>query len=226
MSVSPPVVDLRQLRLHNLNTPAFRHLRLLAFWPVFGLLFLYLERFYPAAHYFPMHCPWDDLIPFCEWFLIPYLFWFLYLIGMHLYTGLYEPNSFRQLMRFIILTYGAATVIYFLFPTCQQLRPETFARDNLLTRFMTAFYAFDTNTNVCPSLHVVGAWAVSLTGLHCPKLQKNGWRIFFILSGILISISTVFLKQHSVLDIAVALILCAAAYPLCFSGRKSHRGSP
>ena len=43
--------------------------RQLLFWPVFGLLFSYAERFYPVAHYFEMHCALDDLIPFNEWFL-------------------------------------------------------------------------------------------------------------------------------------------------------------
>ena len=226
MHFSPPVVDLRQLRLGSLNTPPFRHLQLLLFWPLFGILFLYLERFYPVSEYYPMHCRLDDMIPFCEWFLFPYLFWFIYLIGMHVYTALYDPDAFRRLMRFIILTYGIATLIYFLWPTCQQLRPESFSRTNALTRFMAAFYAFDTNTNVCPSLHVVGAWAVSFTGLHCPRLQKTSWRIFFVLSGILITLSTVFVKQHSILDLSAALLLCFIAYPLCFLKPTTAKGTP
>ena len=63
---------------------------LLLFWPVFGLLFSYAERFYPVAHYFEMHCALDDLIPFNEWFLIPYLFWFVYLIGAVAYTFFFD----------------------------------------------------------------------------------------------------------------------------------------
>ena len=34
--------------------------------------------------------------------------------------------------------------------------------------------------------------------------------------AILISVSTVFLKQHSALDILAALLVCAAAYPLVY----------
>lgn len=47
-------------------------------------------------------------------------------------------------------------LIYLVFPTCQDLRPTQFARDNILTRFVAWFYNFDTNTNVCPSIHVLG----------------------------------------------------------------------
>ena len=35
-------------------------------------------------------------------------------------------------------------------------------------------------------------------------------------TGVLIAISTVFVKQHSILDLLAALPFCAAAYALCF----------
>ena len=73
--------DYRQFRLRKLNTPEFSHIKLLLFWPVFGLAFLALERFRPHAAYHVMHCALDDAIPFSEWALIPYLLWFVYLIG-------------------------------------------------------------------------------------------------------------------------------------------------
>ena len=76
-----PSVDYRQFRFSRLNTPEFSHVWLLLYWPLFGLGFSYVERFYPVAHYINMHCALDDLIPFNEWFLIPYMFWFVYLIG-------------------------------------------------------------------------------------------------------------------------------------------------
>ena len=67
-----PYVDYRKFRFSKLSTPEFSHVWLLLFWPVFGLGFSYVERFYPVTHYIEMHCALDDLIPFNEWFLIPY----------------------------------------------------------------------------------------------------------------------------------------------------------
>ena len=150
-----PSVDYRQFRFSKLNTPEFSHVWLLLYWPLFGLGFSYVERFYPVAHYINMHCALDDLIPFNEWFLIPYLFWFVYLIGAVAYTFFFDVPGFRRMMRFVMITYSVTLIIYFLFPTCQMLRPEVFPRDNVLTRFIAGFYVFDTNTNVCPSLHVI-----------------------------------------------------------------------
>ena len=203
-----PAIDYRKLRLHNLTGNEFKHLLLLLYWPVYGLLFMFVERFYAVDHYTAMYCRLDDLIPFCEWFVIPYLFWFVYMIGMILYTLLYDIDAFRYMMRFIIITYSITIAIYLIWPTCQNLRPAAFERDNLLTRFMAQFYQFDTNTNVCPSIHVLGTMAVLLTSYHCRSTSTPGWKIAFTAVAVLICASTVFLKQHSILDVAAAFALC------------------
>ena len=210
-------VDYRKFRLNQLNTDRFRHLKLLLFWPVFGLLFTYMERLRPVAHYHVVHCFLDDLIPFCELFLIPYLLWFLALAGMLVYTLLFDVKSFRRFMWFIMFTYTVTLVIYLIFPTCQQLRPESFVRDNVLTRFLGWFYTFDTNTNVCPSIHVIGAAAVMFTAWHAKGLSNWPGRIAFTVLAVLISLSTVFLKQHSAVDVIAAVPVCAVGYGLAFA---------
>lgn len=218
-----PVVDYRKLRLNNLNSDEYKHLKLLLYWPLYGLLFLFVERFYPVENYTVMYCPFDDLIPFCEWFVIPYMFWFVYLVGMILYTLLYDTGAFRKMMHFIMLTYSVTILIYLVWPTCQELRPLAFERDNLLTRFMSGFYQFDTNTNVCPSIHVIGSLAVLFTSYHCKGTQSIGWKIAFTVTGVLICASTVFLKQHSTLDVIAALPICAVAYYICFIAKRKKR---
>ena len=218
-------VDYRQFRLSRLNTEQFRHLKLLLYWPIFGLLFWYAERGVEVDHYYPMHCWLDDYIPFNEWFLIPYLFWFAFMVGMHLYTLWHDVPAFRRMMYFIILTYSVSLVIFFLFPNCQQLRPAVFERDNVLTRFLAEFYAFDTSTNVCPSLHVVGSLAAMFAAWDTPRFSSWPWRLAFGVTAALISVSTVFLKQHSVLDILAALVVCAAAYVMIY-GRAAWAAGP
>lgn len=212
MHFGPPVVNYRQFRFSKLDTPEYRHLKLLAYWPVFGLLFFILERVWLRESYTPVACALDAHIPFCEAFLIPYLFWFVFLAGIHLYTLLYDVAAFRRLMRFIVFSYTVVLAIYILFPNCQQLRPAAFARDNGFTRFLAGFYRFDTNTNVCPSLHVVGSAAVVAGAWGSKHFSTSGWRAAFVFAAALIAVSTVFLKQHSVLDVLAALPVCLAAW--------------
>ena len=116
-------------------------------------------------------------------------------------------------------------LIYLVFPTCQNLRPTHFARDNVLTRFIAWFYTFDTNTNVCPSIHVLGSVAAMLGLCDCRRLQNPKLKLLFILLCVLICISTVFMKQHSVLDVLAALPLCVIAYPICYKAGRHEKVS-
>lgn len=210
----PESVDYRQFRWSKRNTPEFSHLKLLLFWPLFGLLFALAERGGLPLTYHPVYVPVDDRIPFCEYFLPFYLFWFLFLSGMVVYTLFFDIPAFRKMMWFTILAYSATMLIYFLYPTCQELRPTEFARDNAFTRFIRWFYVFDTNTNVCPSLHVVGSFSAVVGAWYSRRFSTPGWRAAFLLAAALICVSTVFLKQHSVVDVLAALPLCAAAWGL------------
>ena len=221
MKLPAPAVNYLKLRPSELTSPEFRHLLLLLFWPVFGALFYMTELYLPVEHYDPMHCFLDDMIPFCEWFLLPYLFWFPFLVGMHLYTLLYDIETFRRMMGYIILTYSLTLVIYWVFPTCQELRPETFARDNALTQLMANYYAFDTNTNVCPSLHVVGSLAVMEAAVFTPTIRKGWVKWAFVLCAIAISLSTVFVKQHSAIDIFAALPICLLGHLIFFRQKRA-----
>lgn len=222
MLPASPAVDYRKLRPGNLNSPEFCHLKLLLYWPIYGLMFLFVERFYPVESYHVVYCFLDDWIPFNEWFLIPYLFWFLFLVGIHLYTLLYDVEAFRKLMRYVMGTFTFCIVIYLVFPNCQQMRPAEFARDNVLTRFLAGLYRVDTSTNVCPSLHVVGALGVMFAAWHSKGLEAPGWKAGFSVAAVLISVSTVFLKQHSVIDVAAAIPISLGGYWLCFL-RKGKR---
>ena len=104
MKIKPPVVDYRKLRLNNLFSKEFRHLWLLTFWILFAVLFYSAEAVHPTDFYYDMYWPaLDDAIPFCEWFVIPYVWWFVFMLGIHLYTGLYDIEQFKKLMYYIIL---------------------------------------------------------------------------------------------------------------------------
>lgn len=209
----------REFKLSKLNTPEFSHVKLLLYWPIYGIVFMILERFL-NVEYNPVYCKLDDMIPFCEYFVIPYYFWFLFLIGIQVYGFFFDVKAFKDYMYYTILTYTLTVIIYIIYPTSQELRPAEFARNNIFTDVVRFLYGFDTNTNVCPSLHVIGSFAVYFAARKSRAFSGLGWRIAFFIMAVLISISTVFLKQHSVLDIFWAMILCAVCYPVVFEREK------
>lgn len=184
---------------------------MLLFWPFFGLSFLFLERFRMVPHYHISYCRLDDFIPFNELFIFPYMFWFVYLIGTIAYTFFKDKQDFVRLMKYIIAANTMSLIIFVAFPTIQLLRPVVFPRDNVLTQFISAFYRFDTNTNVAPSLHVIDSVAVLTVICRSKRFAYRPIRIGFAVCCLLICASTVFLKQHSVIDLLVAIPVCYAS---------------
>ena len=217
-----PVVDYRKLRLHNLNTPEFSHLFLLLGWVGYFLLYFLTENLIPAEKCTPVHMWLDDVIPFCEIFLIPYVFWYLLIVISLGYFLLYHVDSFKRLQVYIIITQIAAMVIYILFPSRQDLRPTEFPRDNFLTQVVSLLYTVDTNTGVCPSLHV----AYSL-GIASVWVKEKGvsclWKGFVVAAVILICLSTMFIKQHSAVDFFAALPVCLLAELVVYKERYFSR---
>lgn len=210
-----PAVDYRTFRFSKLNTPEFSHLKLLSAWILYFIAYFLTERLIPADRCTVIHCALDDRIPFCEWFAIFYVLWYALVAGSLLYLALYNVEGFRNLMKFIIITQVAATAVYILFPSRQDLRPETFPRDNFLTRVMAGIYAIDTPTNVCPSLHV--AYSLAIASVFTKEKDLSPvWKTAIVVLVILICLSTAFVKQHSVVDIFCALCLGILAEALVY----------
>ena len=210
-----PVVDYRQFRLSKINEPQFAHLKLLLGWVVYFLFYFLTENFIPVESCHVIHSALDDLIPFNEFFFIPYCFWYLLIVISLVYFALYDVENFKNLQIFIIITQVVAMTVYILYPSEQNLRPTGFARDNFFTWLANIIYTFDTPTGVCPSLHV----AYSLGIGSCWLKEKNAsklWKGFVVFSVILISLSTAVVKQHSVIDIAAALPVGLLAEILVF----------
>ena len=205
-----PVVDYRIFRLNKINEPEFSHLKLLLGWVGYFILFFLTENLIPAERCTPVHTWLDDVIPFCEWFLIPYVFWYVLIVISLGYFLLYNVDSFKRLQTFIIVTQVVAMVIYIVFPNRQDLRPLEFPRDNFLTQCIGLLYKADTNTGVCPSLHVAYSIGIASVWLKQKEISKL-WKAFVAVAVVLICLSTMFIKQHSAVDFFAALPVCLLA---------------
>lgn len=210
-----PVVDYRKFRLSKLRTPEFSHLLLLLGWVGYFALYVLTERLIPRENCVPVHSFLDDLIPFCEIFVIPYVFWYLLIVVTLLYFALYNTDSFRKFQIFIIVTQIVAMAIYIIFPNRQDLRPAEFPRDNFFSDFVGLLYSIDTSTNVCPSLHVGYSLGIASAWLKEKDVHK-GWKVFIVVAVLLICMSTVFIKQHSIVDAFVAIPVCLLAEVIAY----------
>ncbi len=220
-----PVVDYREFRLSRLNDPQFSHLKLLFGWIGYFALYFLTENIIPAEACHPVHCFLDDIIPFCEFFIIPYVLWYVWIVASLLVFALYDIDSFCKLQKYIIVTQVVAMVVYILYPTRQDLRPEVFPRENLFTWVLSLLYTFDTNTGVCPSLHC--AYSIGIASVWLKRRQSHWWtKAFMVFAAFMVCISTMFVKQHSAVDFFAAIPVCILAEILVFhlpkKGKRQH----
>ena len=218
-----PVVDYREFRLSRLHEPQFSHLKLLFGWVVYFALYFLTENIIPAEACHPVHCFLDDIIPFCEYFIIPYVLWYVWIVISLLVFMLYDTDSFRSLQKYIIVTQAAAMVVYILWPTRQDLRPDVFPRENIFTWILSLLYTFDTNTGVCPSLHC--AYSIGIASVWLKRQETGGWlKAFMVFAAIMVCLSTMFVKQHSAVDFFAAIPVCILAeYLVCHGPLRNKR---
>ena len=212
-----PVVDYRAFRLSRINEPRFSHLKLLLGWVIYFSMYFLTENLIPVEKCTPVYMWLDDVIPFNEYFVIPYTFWYFLIVFSLLYFALYDIPKFRGLQIYIMVTQFVAMAVYILYPTRQDLRPESFANDNFFTRVIGFMYVFDTNTGVCPSLHCAYSFGIMSTWLK-DKSAHPLWRAFVVFAVIMICLSTMFIKQHSAVDFFAAIPLGILAEVIAYGG--------
>jgi membrane-associated phospholipid phosphatase len=179
--------------------------------------FLYLEQ--NVTEYHIIHCRLDDYIPFNEYFIIPYLLWFFYVIGAFIYLFFKAPRG--EFLKFAITLVSGMTIsliICTVYPNGLHLRPNIIGDDNIFCRMVAALYGTDTATNVFPSVHVLNSLVVHFALAQDKFLDRYPW----VKTGsgvlcILIILSTLFLKQHSVLDVLGAFVIYAILYLIVYA---------
>ena len=189
---------------------------------VYMVLFFYLERM-PVHGYHVVHTVFDDMIPFCEYFIVPYLLWFPYMIGTVAYFIFINKNKreYYQLICNMMMGMTIFLIVSYVYPNVLHLRPAEFPRDNIFTDAVKWLYRTDTSTNVLPIIHVFNSLAIhmSLTSCEALKDHKTVKRASLVLT-ILIIMSTMLLKQHSVIDVCMGATLALFGY-LVFYPQKA-----
>lgn len=151
----------------------------------------------------------DGYIPFCKYFIIPYFAWFVFMIAALAYFTLFceDQIEFCQFSGVLGMGLTVFLLISFLYPNAQQLRPVLEGND-ILTQAVALLYRIDTPTNILPSMHVFCSVACCYAIVKHSRFQTNRLlKAGTIMLTVCIVLSTLFLKQHSTVDVAAALML-------------------
>lgn len=187
----------------------YRHALVLLYAFIYMPWFIWLES-RANLPYHVIHVPTDDWIPFLEGFIVPYLLWFVYVpaVFIYLFFQLENKREFYQYCIFLFTGMTLFLIISTLYPNGHLLRPASFTRHNIFTYAVSLLYRADTATNIFPSLHVYNSIAAHYAIANNEKLGKNIWiRGGSFLLMVSIILATMFLKQHSMLDVIAGILL-------------------
>lgn len=196
----------------------YKHGVILSYFFIYITWFTYVERTITTKFY-PIHSRLDDLIPFNEVFVIPYFLWFLYIFITVAYFLLTSKNEFYKCCANLFIGMTVCLLIYTIWPNGHYLRVDlnSLGRSNLFITMLSNLYSIDTATNVFPSIHVFNSVAAFIAINKSKRLRKMKWlQGFTFLLTVLICMSTVFLKQHSILDVFGGLALNIIMYVLIY----------
>ncbi len=192
----------------------YNHAVAILYLPFYLVCFFFLEG-KNTTDYYVVESDLDSYIPFCEWFIIPYLLWFAYIAATVLYFFFTNKRDFTRLCLFLFVGMTICLVIYYVWPNGHHLRQNLamLGRENIFTRMVGHLYTVDTSTNVCPSIHTFNSVGACIAIFHSTALKDNRWvRGGALLLTISICLSTVFLKQHSIIDVFCGLVLALIMY--------------
>ena len=89
--------------------------------------------------------------------------------------------------------------------------------DNIFTDMVRHLYSTDTPTNLFPSIHVYNSIAACVAIFYSKHVKRKGTKAAALVLTILIILSTMFIKQHSVFDVLTAFALAAIMWLFLYS---------
>lgn len=188
---------------------------MIAFIPIYLTWFGALQKYSREAHIVTI--PIDRQIPFLEVFVIPYYMWFGYVAITMGYFMILSRRDFIRTGFFLVSGMVICLIIYTVWPNGVDIRPEYIGRDNIFVRMVQFVYSVDVPRNVFPSIHCFNSIAINAGFMKCERLKKRKkMRIFSNVLAVSICLSTVFIKQHSVLDFVGAVALSIPLYYLSY----------
>lgn len=145
----------------------------------------------------------DSNIKFTPIFIIPYIYWYIFMaiaLGYFLYK---DRADYIRVVIAIAIGMCCCYVVYYIFPT-EIVRP-TVENSNILNKLTNIIYSKDRPLNCFPSIHVLITYFI----MRYTKYVNNKKYFYYTqIVGVLIILSTVFIKQHFVLDILGSIVLC------------------
>lgn len=155
----------------------------------------------------------DAAIPFIAEFIYPYVYWYLFVAGTVAYLFFTHKDEFYRCVAALFIGMTICLIIFTIYPTSFDYRPDMLTGNSLTQYLLDFIYSADKSQNVCPSIHVYNSIACAVALIKCVDFKNSRFmQAFAIISATVITLSTMFIKQHSLIDAIAAVILFIVMY--------------
>jgi membrane-associated phospholipid phosphatase len=168
----------------------------------FAATYLPINEFSVGRPAHTLFLPGEAGLPFLP--IFEYLYVITYFLPIALAWLVRDPAVFRQASHAALVVLAVAYATYLVFPVYFE-RP-VLRVDSLPTWLLSLEY-LDKSYNHFPSLHVAWTWLV----VFAAQISR-GSRIAFVTLALGISLSTLFVKQHYLVDVLYGFALAGAAW--------------
>ena len=199
---------------------------LLLYWVPHFLWFELITYLTPRMNPHVIYSPLDDRIPFLEVFILPYVLWYFYIAAVQLYFLFKNKKDFLDVTKLLYIALFVSMLVCTLYPSTHELRPAVFPRENLLSAAVGFLYSIDNPTMpacILPSMHVLVSLVLAAAVLKADCMRgKPAVKTGACVLSILICAATVFIKQHSIIDVYVACALFVPIYLIVYHFWKTN----
>ena len=134
-----------------------------------------------------------------------------------MYFFFVSRQEYYRLCTFLFTGMTISLLICTFFPNGTDLRTAVDPQKNICSWLVYIVHMADTSTNVFPSIHAFNSIGVHCAVMKSPELKEKRWiRIGSFVLMVSICLSTVFLKQHSAIDVVGAVVLSYVIYPFVY----------
>lgn len=147
----------------------------------------------------------DNKIPFIKSFVYFYFLWYFMLLIVPYMLYLFNKNNFYKYASICILSIIISSLIFFFFPTTM-LRPTVTGHGLSIFLIKSIYYVDTPVLNCFPSMHVTLCLLFMYTTFITKEFNKKTQVLIYLLSTLII-MSTIFIKQHVILDIIGAVVV-------------------
>lgn len=195
------------------------------YWPFHLMFYEFWNKHTMTLDYHIIYSPLDDKIPFIEYFVLPYDTWFFYIAAVLIYFLIHNKRDYLRATFMIDAAMIVSTLICIVYPSVHELRPAVFENSNLCTWLVELLYSTDNPAVIMPSMHTSVSVLLAVAIWSSESLRRCTWaKLGSVVLSTLIVLSTVLIKQHSVLDLfaglGMAAVICAVTFLWLFRPSK------